>query len=88
MKNSLVPQKVGCVVGSFFGLIHFVWGAFVGLGFAQPLLNFVFRVHMMSPAPTVMPFSLVSTFILVLVTSCVGFAVGYVFAVLWNGVHR
>jgi len=81
-------HKVGLVLGSFAGLIHLVWGVLIALGFAQPLMNFIYNMHSLNNSFTVAPFSLARSVILVIITFLVGYVFGYVFATLWNKVHR
>ncbi len=81
-------SKVGLVVGSFAGLVHLVWGILIALGFAQPLLNFIYGMHSLNNPFTVMQFDLVRAVELVVMTFLIGYVVGYVFAILWHKFHR
>ncbi len=81
-------NKVALVLGSFVGLLHFVWGIAIAFGFAQSWLDFVYKMHSLNNPFTVMPFDLMRTIGLIIITFFVGYVVGYVFAVLWNKFHK
>jgi hypothetical protein len=81
-------NKVALVVGSFAGLFHLVWGLLVAFGLAQPLLDFICNLHSLNNPYTVMPFDLMRTLGLIIVTFFVGYIFGYVFAALWNKLHK
>lgn len=81
-------HKVALVLGSFTGLIHLVWGVLVAVGFAQPLINFIYKLHSLSNPPVVMSFDLGRSVGLVVVTFLAGYFVGYVFAILWHKIHQ
>lgn len=82
------PKKVALVLGSFTGLIHLVWGVLIALGFAQPLMDFIYRMHSLNNPFTFTSFSLMRSVSLVIITFLVGYVWGYIFATLWNKVHR
>ena len=86
--HTLNTQKVALTVGGFAATVHLVWSVIVALGWGQGLLNFIFRLHMIAPAPTVGPFSLGHAIVLVIVTGIVGYIAGFVFATIWNKVHK
>lgn len=81
-------QKTALVLGIFLGLVHVVWSLLVLIGFAQPLLDFIFWVHMLANPYHVTGFTLTQSILLILVTCGVGYLVGYVFAMLWNKMHK
>jgi hypothetical protein len=65
-----------------------LWAVLVAAGWAQALINFVFWVHFLTPPHAVRPFHLEVALILIVVTSAVGCATGYILGVLWNWIHR
>ena len=81
-------NKVALSLGSFFGLVHLVWGLLIAFGWAQWWLDFVYNLHSLNNPFTVTPFDLPRTLELVVMTFVVGYVFGYVFAVLWNKFHR
>lgn len=82
------PKKVALVSGSFFSLVHLVWGVLIAVGFAQSWMDFVYNLHSLNNPFTVMPFDLMRTLGLVIMTFLVGYIFGYVFAMLWNKLHK
>jgi hypothetical protein len=82
------PNKAGLVLAALLGGWHFLWAVLVAAGWAQAVLNFVFWMHFIKPPYTVGPFSAGIALILILVTSVIGFAAGYILGVLWNAIHK
>ncbi len=87
MKNHSSHQ-VGLAFGGFLGLWHLVWSLLVAIGLAQPLLDFIFSLHMIQPPYKVMPFSITTAVGLIIVTSLIGYVVGYVLSLIWNAVQK
>ena len=86
--NTVNKIKVGFVVGGFVGLIHLVWVVLVWLGWAQPLMDFVFRMHLITPVYQIALFHLGTAIGLVALATVIGYIVGMVFGAIWNKVHR
>jgi hypothetical protein len=60
----------------------------VAVGAAQTVLDFILRIHFLKVPMTLLPFSASIAAMLVAVTFGLGFLLGYVFAALWNWLHR
>ena len=88
MNHHIDPLKTGYVVGAFVGGIHLLWSILVALGWAQALIDFVFWMHMISVQYVVKPFDLTAATTLVVVTAIAGCVAGYLFALIWNRMHR
>lgn len=86
--KKLDAQKVALTFGLFLGGLHLLWSALIFLGIAQMLLDFVFWMHMIVNPYRVMAFSFGQTVILVGVTTFVGYVGGWIFAWLWNMMHK
>lgn len=84
----LNANKTGLVFGKMIGGLHLGWAVLVLLGLAQPLVNFIFSLHMITPFIAVMPFDLMTALGLVVFTFIVGYCVGYIGAKVWNMVYR
>jgi len=81
-------NKAALVFGSFIALIHFVWGLAIAFSWAQPWMDFVYKMHFLNNPFTVMPFDLMRILGLVVIAFVMGYIVGYVFAVLWHKLHN
>ena len=84
----LSPVRVGVSLGALMGLWHLVWSSLVAVGLAKPLLDFVLQIHFLTLDVPMAPFDLGLAATLVAVTFGLGFAFGWVFAVVWNRVLR
>ncbi len=84
----LNPSKVALTLGVLLGGWHLVWSVLVALGLAPPLLDFIFSMHMLANPYQVTGFDVTKAGILVVITFMVGYVVGYIFANVWNKVHK
>jgi hypothetical protein len=82
------PNKAGLVLGTLLGGWDFLWAVLVAAGWAQAVLNFVFWMHFIKPPYTVGTFNAGIALVLILVTSVIGYAAGYILGVLWNSIHK
>jgi hypothetical protein len=78
---------VGFVLGTLLGGWHLLWAFLVAVAWAQPVMDFVFWIHFLSSAWVVGQFHAGIAVLLVPVTGALGYALGYLLAVLWNWVH-
>ncbi len=81
-------NKLGLVLGSFAGLVHLVWSILIAFDWAQPWLDFVYKIHSLNNPFTVMSFDLMRSIGLVVLTFFIGYIVGNVIAMLWNKFHQ
>lgn len=86
--KSLNPIKSGLAVAALYGLWHFLWSVCVATGVAQWLINFVFWLHFLNSPFTVAAFHWSTALLLILVTSVIGFFLGFAFALVWNWLYR
>jgi hypothetical protein len=82
------PNKVGLVIGALIGGWHFVWSLLVVIGWAQPIIDFIFWAHMIKPVYVVKPFDPVAAVTLIVITAAIGYIFGFLVAVIWNKLHR
>ena len=86
--NHLNPKKVGLAVGKLVGGVHLVWSILVLLGWAQALVNFSLWAHMVNAPVVVNEFDLTAAITVILVATAIGYVLGYIFAKIWNWLHR
>lgn len=86
--NPVNPNKAGLVLGALLGGWHFLWATLVAVGWAQPVINFVFWIHFIQPIYVIGPFHAHIAAILIVVTAAIGYIIGYIFGALWNQIHR
>ena len=86
--NYLNPTKTGLALGKLVGGLHLVWAILVALGWAQALVNFSLWAHMASVPFVVGAFDLTAAITVIIVATAVGYVLGYVFAKIWNWLHR
>jgi len=67
------------VWGAFLSALHFIWVVFILLGWAQPLINFIFTLHMLNVPIQVQPFNFLYAVTLVCITFAVGTFYGFIF---------
>jgi hypothetical protein len=82
------PNKVGLVIGALIGGWHVVWALLVLIGWAQPILDFIFWAHIIKPVYSVNPFDPVAAVTLIVITAVIGYVFGFLGVVIWNGLHR
>ena len=82
------PHRVALIFAVLGGGWHLLWSLAVAIGWAQPILDFVFWMHFLKPAFLVGPFDIGVASVLVGVTAVVYAVLGWILAVLWNVVLR
>lgn len=88
MSKHLDVGKTGVVLGVVLGGFHLGWAILVALGWAQPVIDFVFWMHFIKPIHVIEPFEVARAGMLVAMTAGMGFVMGSIFAVVWNALHK
>jgi len=78
------PHAVGLAFGLFLAAFHALWAILVWTRMAQPVMDFIFQLHMIKPPYTVEPFSAGTAVSLVVVTGVIGYVSGWFIGLLWN----
>ena len=78
------PHSAGSVLGILMGVWHALWAGLIWAGAAQAVLDYIFRLHMITPPYTVAAFDPGLALALVLVTAIIGYLFGWAGAVIWN----
>ena len=87
MNHHISPAKTALTMGVFVGGLHLVWSVLLALGWAQALVDFKLRMHMISVPVVVNSFDLSTAVMLVIVTTIAGYIIGNIFARVWNRMH-
>jgi hypothetical protein len=89
MTNTQInANRSGLILGTFLGGFHLLWSLLVAGGYAQSLLDFVYRIHFLNNPFTVGTFDAKTALILVLFTAVCGYVFGWVLSMLWNRINK
>jgi len=90
MVDKLNNNQVGLIAGIFFALMHALWALFVALvpGLLQQFLDWMFVLHSLKPVWVITSFDLMNAILLIVMTFVIGYALGWVFAAIWNWSKR
>ena len=86
--NTLSPGKVGLALALFLGLWHACWAILVAAGFAQPLMDFILRMHFIKPIFVIEAFEPLRALGLIGITTTFGYLLGFVLGLIWNALHN
>ena len=81
-------NKFALVLGTFAAVMHLIWGIIVGLGWGQPLVNFVHSMHFMNTTIIIDQFNIGRAIGLIVLAFCVAYIVGYIFSTIWNKIYK
>ncbi len=76
--------QTSLITGLCLSSLHLSWIVLILLGWAQPLIDFVFKLHMLNSPFQVQPFDLGLAVSLVLITFVIGAFYGLVFVLIKN----
>ncbi len=80
-------HKLGLALGGAMGVWHFTWSVLVAIGWAQYLIDWIFRFHFIRPPYIITPFAPELAIALIIVTTGLGYLIGWLLAALWNWVN-
>lgn len=86
--NNKQQHQIALTCAVLLGGFHLLWAALVFTGMAQGIMDFIFWAHMIHLPITVGPFEMTAAITLVVVTASIGYALGYVGAIVWHKVHH
>jgi hypothetical protein len=84
MKNKIDLIDAGLLFGLLFGVFHLSWLVLILTNYAQPVLDFIFWAHFIKPVLEVESFEAGRALILLAITVCIGFTLGYLLAIVLN----
>ena len=82
--NRTNPHSFGLVFSVSLAVWHVLWSLLVWLGVAQPVIDFIFRLHMITPPYKIALFNLGTAAALVALTALSGYVMGWVVGFIWN----
>lgn len=66
----------------------YVLACLVAVGWAQPLIDFIFWLHFINPVYVIGTFNVGTALLLIVITTGIGYAMGFIFGVIWSRIHR
>ena len=72
MENNNKLMQSGLIGGLGLSSLHFIWIVLIILGWAQPLMDFIFKLHMLNSPFQVQPFDWMLALGLLILTFAVG----------------
>lgn len=78
------PARIGITLGLFLSFVHTAWAALVAVKLAQPIMDFVFWAHFITPPYHIEHFELGRAAILIVLVFLSGMVSGSVAGTLWN----
>ena len=87
MASTVNPHRVAVALASVVACWHLAWALLVLLGWAQPVINFIFWLHFITPPYQVAAFVLWRALLLIVVTAAMAYVFGGLIAVIWNRLH-
>ena len=76
--------RAALIGGISLASLHFCWVLIVSTGVAQPILDWVFKLHMLNSPFQVQPFDVTLSVILIIVTFSIGCFYGVLFDLIRN----
>jgi hypothetical protein len=67
---------------------HLLWALLVLLRWAQPFIDFIFWAHLIQPIYMIKPFDPLAALTFIGITAVIGYAFGFLGALIWNRLHR
>ena len=84
----LTKTSAGLTIGILLAFVHLLWSILVVTGVAQVVMDWIFKLHMLSNPFQVQAFDIGTALALVAMTFVVGFVMGWLLALLHNFLHK
>lgn len=86
--ENIRPNRAGLALAVLMAGMHLAWSILVAAGWAQTVMDFIFRLHFIKLTYAIEKFDINIALLLIVITASIGYIVGWVFAVLWNKLHK
>lgn len=86
--ETVSARRLGLVFAVFLGGWHLAWSILVLLHWAQPVIDFIFWLHFITPPYQVGTFVAWRALALIVVTALLGFVFGSIIAAIWNWMRQ
>ena len=84
MPNTAKLLNISLMGGLCLSSLHFFWAILVAIGWAQPLMDIIFKLHMLNSPFQVQPFEITYALLLIFITFIIGAFYGVLFYILKN----
>ena len=82
MNHTISTLKMTLIGGTLLSILHFIWAVLVYAGFAQSVMDFIFKIHMLNSPLQVQAFDWTYAMLLIAVTFSVGAFYGWLFSMI------
>lgn len=80
--------KLGLVVGSVAAAWHIVWSVLAAADLAQPLIDWMQKLHFMEPSMVLNAFDPGKAIVLIVIAFLIGYVTGWFAGTVWNTVAK
>ena len=82
--QKLDANRTGLVFAALMAAFHLCWLLLVAIGWAQPIIDYIFWLHHIQPVYVIKPFNAGAAAMLLAFTALIGYVGGNLGASVWN----
>lgn len=83
-EGEISGHRLGLALGYLFALLHLLWAIVVAAGLGETKMSWIFSLHFIDMAYSMLPFNLLTAVLLVVLGFVGGYILGLLFALFWN----